>query len=233
MRLLKILLIIFSSLFFSCLASMETARINKGYNANLHFQYINLNIKDKPTNLTRITDSSLFVNFRATRGFEWKIPFELGVTCGLYLLPQFSVVITRDINTGQQITDYYPSGTAAKPYFTYSGKFQVYNKNDITLAVKPQFYLDRFSSASIIASREFEKFSPYISFKVFNRFIPELEKKIDDRKFGYYISIGNKYQVKRYREKSRLKYFFELGLVKNYWYNDRIALVLSAGISIK
>lgn len=232
-KLLKLFLLTIPLINISCLATLENARVNKGYNVNINVNYISVNVKNKPNYIESRDLRTYFITGRVTKGYTSFIPCEIGLSAGIYSLPEIMAYVHKDIYSGEYISNFYPRRSRAKAFLTYFGKFQVYNKNSIAVSIRPEMYFDRFASAAIIASKDYENHSPYISFKVFNRFIPDVEEKVDKNDLGYYISIGNKYFLKKYRQKSKFKYIFEIGIAKNFWYNDRFALVLSGGISIK
>lgn len=230
---LKYILVLLPLINIACLATLENARVNKDYNVSLNVNYISVSVKDKPTYIESSDLRTYFITGKLTKGYTGFIPFELGLSTGIYSLPEINVYVHKDLYTEKYISKFYPRRSNAKVFLSYFGKFQIYDKNDFAVSIRPEMYYDRFASTAIIASKDFENRSTYVSFKVFNRFIPDAEEKIDGSDLGYYISIGNKYFLKKYRRKSRFKYIFEIGIAKNFWYNDRFALVLSVGISIK
>jgi len=233
MKSIKVIILLFFSLNLSCLATLETAKVKKGYNIDIGFEYQTLNFEKELSYAKDIDHSSYTIKSRITKGYEYKIPFELGISLGVFTQPQFRVYVVKESYEDEYKSYYYPYENKAKAYWSYFTKVQIYNKNDVAIAIRPQFFLDKFGSISIIVSKNFEKYVPYFSVKIFNRFIPNIEEKIDNKDLGYYISIGSKYVLGRYRQKSPFGYLLEIGLVKNYWYNDKFGVIISAGISIK
>lgn len=208
----------------SCLSTLETAKVRRGFHFGGGVEAIYIGSRYKPSD----SNTSDYINYALTLrpSYGWlrgNFGAEIGLKLGTIVQSYVYAEATQNPKTGKYDLKYYPVKGLPSLFPKVSFKLGFFQAHSFNLALLGETIVYAPSAFGVLLSWEQRKYTPYFSLKTFRRFLNAVDRIQGEKEWGMIFVLGGETRL------NKGSLLVEGGIIRDYWLRDKFSGILGLG----